>query len=224
VREAVSLALDRKRLAETAGPGARPAFQLVPRAVFGHEPGLPDLEPDPARARTLLARAGFAHGFDVVLHRDGLAKAAEMVREQLAAIGIRVRVEPLKVAEFFDALKQRRLSFWMMASGCPTGDGLELLETSFHSPEPGGLGVDNYGGYRNPDLDRDILAAGALFDLRRRQAAVQGLLKRVLDDRVWIPLYHDRSALAVARGLRYLPRSDGYLRVADVQIETAADR
>jgi hypothetical protein len=46
---------------------------------------------------------------------------------------------------------------------------------------------------------------------------VQGLLERVLEDRVWIPLYHDRGALLLAKGLLYEPRADGYLRVADIR-------
>jgi peptide/nickel transport system substrate-binding protein len=217
VREAVSLALDRERLAATAGTGARPANQLVPRAVFGHDPRLPPLERDPVRARAFLARAGFASGFDVVLHRGGFGAATELVKAQLADVGIRVKIESLASAAFFDALDARKLSFWILASGCPTGDGLELLETSFHSPGPGGLGVDNYGDYRSPDLDRGILEAGGLFDLRTRQAAVQGLLERVLEERVWIPLYHDRAALLVARSVSYEPRADGYLRVADLE-------
>jgi peptide/nickel transport system substrate-binding protein len=225
VREAIHLALDRERLATAAGAGARPAYQLVPRAVFGHDPGLPPVAPDPARARALLAKAGLAQGFDVVLHRPrGFSTASEIVREQLAAVGIRVRVESLPSAEFFDALDGRKLSFWIVASGCPTGDGIELLETSFHSPASGGLGVDNYGEYRRPDLDRSILEAGGLFDLRARQAAVQGLLERVLADRAWIPLYHDRSALLLGRGLLYEPRADGYLRVADLRPDPAASR
>jgi peptide/nickel transport system substrate-binding protein len=214
VREAVSLALDRERLAATAGPGARPANQLVPRAVFGHDARLPPLEFDPARARALLARAGFPGGFDVVLHRGGFSAASEMVRAQLADVGIRVKVEALPSASFFDALDARKLSFWILASGCPTGDGLELLEASFHSPGPDGLGVDNYGDYRSPELDRGILEAEGLFDLRTRQAAVQALLERVLEERVWIPLYHDRSALLVAKGVSYAERADGYLRLA----------
>jgi len=217
VREAVSLALDRERLAATAGAGARPANQLVPRAVFGHDPRLPPLEPDPARARALLARAGFADGFDVVLHRGGFGAASELVKAQLASVGIRVRIESLQSAAFFDALEARSLSFWIVASGCPTGDGMELLETSFHSPGPGGLGVDNYGDYRSPGLDRGILEAGGLFDVGSRQSAVQRLLGQVLEERVWIPLYHDRGALLVTRGVLYEPRADGYLRVADLR-------
>ena len=146
------------------------------------------------------------------------------MRERLAAVGIRVRVEWLPSAEFFDALDARKLSFWIVASGCPTGDGIELLEASFHSPGPGGLGVDNYGDYRSPDLDRRILEAGGLFDLRVRQAAGPGLLERVLEDRVWIPLYHDRGALLLGRGLLYEPRADGYLRVADLEPDPTASR
>jgi peptide/nickel transport system substrate-binding protein len=225
VREAVNLALDRERLAAAAGPGARPAYQLVPRAVFGHDPTLPPVVPDPARARALLAQAGLARGFDVVLHRPrGYSTAAEIVKEQLAEVGIRVRVESLPSAEFFDALDQRKLSFWIVASGCPTGDGTELLETSFHSPAPGGLGVDNYGDYRSPELDRGTLEADGLLDVRTRQAAVQRLLRQVLEQRVWIPLYHDRATLLVARGLLYEPRADGYLRVADVRPDSASAR
>jgi peptide/nickel transport system substrate-binding protein len=189
----------------------------VPRAVFGHDARLPPLERDPARARALLARAGFAGGFDVVLHRGGFSAATELVKAQLAEVGIRVKLEALPSAAFFDALGERKLSFWILASGCPTGDGLELLETSFHSPGAGGLGVDNYGDYRDPDLDRRILEAGGLFDLRTRQAAVQDLLGRVLAERVWIPLYHDRGALLLAKGVAYEPRADGYLRLAEVK-------
>jgi peptide/nickel transport system substrate-binding protein len=222
VREAVSLALDRTRLAATAGPGAHPAYQLVPQSVFGHDTHLPRIEPDPARARALLARAGYPRGFDVVLHRGGFAAAAGLVRDQLSEIGIRVRVEAMPAGQLFAALERHRLSFWMLASGCATGDGLELLEGSFHSPGPDGLGVHNYSGYRNLELDREILGAGTLFDLQARQAAVQRLLKRVLDDRPWIPLYHDRGAVAVAKGLRYEPRADGYLWVAGVRLEPIA--
>jgi peptide/nickel transport system substrate-binding protein len=222
VREAVDLAVDRERLAAAAGTGARPAYQLVPRAVFGHDPTLPSVVPDPARARALLAQAGFARGFDVVLHRPrGYSTAAEIVKDELDEVGIRVRVESLPSAEFFDALDQRKLSFWIVASGCPTGDAMELLETSFHSPAPGGLGVDNYGEYRSPELDQGTLEAGGLFDLRARQVAVQRLLRKVLEDRVWIPLYHDRGTLLVGPGFRYEPRADGYLRLADVRPEPA---
>ena len=160
----------------------------------------------------------------MVLHRGGFRAATELVKAQLADVGIRVSVESLSSAAFFDALGDRKLSFWILASGCPTGDGLELLETSFHSPGPGGLGVDNYGDYRDPDLDRGILEAGGLFDLRTRQAAVQGLLERVLAERVWIPLYHDRGALLLAKGVAYEPRADGYLRLADVKPDAVAAR
>ena len=60
--------------------------------------------------------------------------------------------------------------------------------------------------------------------MRTRQAAVQGLLALVLEDRVWIPLYHDRGALLVAKGFLYEPRADGYLRVADLRPDPAAAR
>ena len=34
---------------------------------------------------------------------------------------------------------------------------------------------------------------------------MQGLLERVLEERVWIPLYHDRGALLLAKDVVYEP-------------------
>jgi len=56
VRRAVSLALDRRALADTSGR-ATPAGQLVPKAIFGFDPRLvADPRPNLAEARRLLAQ------------------------------------------------------------------------------------------------------------------------------------------------------------------------
>jgi peptide/nickel transport system substrate-binding protein len=219
VREAIHVALDRPRLVEVVGPVAGVASQLVPKAVFGFDPSLPPFTPDLARARRLMAEAGFAGGFDVTLHRSrAFSAAAGEVQRQLSGIGVRARVVSLPSERFFAALDRRELSFWMAASGATTGDGLELLETSFHSPDPStSFGGDNYGGYRNPALDDGIREATATFDAARRQHAVQALLRRVLEDRVWVPLYYADNVYAIARGVEYEPRDDGYLHLPEIR-------
>jgi len=224
VREAIHLAIDRKRLAGVVGANAVVANQLVPKAIFGFDPALPPFDRDLARARRLMEEAGFGRGFEVTLHRSrAFGAAAQEVSEQLSAIGVRVTLESLPSREFFAALDRRELSFWFLASGATTGDGLELLETSFHSPEPAlSFGVDNYGGYHDPVVDSGIREAAGIFDARRRQRAVQGLLRHVLEDRVWIPLYYADNVYALDRGIAYAPRDDGYLHLSEIRPRDAA--
>ena len=218
VREAISLALDRTAIARKADPAAIPASQLVPPAIFGFDPGIPPPVQDLERARRLLVKAGLPGGFDVVLHRSGYGAAAEEVARQLSSIGIRVTVTQLPSSVFFSALDRNELSFWIVADGCMTGDALEMLLASFHSPDPSiGAGIDNYGNYRNPQLDRAI--AGALLqpDPASRLPALQRALGTALADAAWVPLYFSREALVVRRPLVYGPRADGLVRLADLR-------
>ncbi|MCL4818696.1 MAG: hypothetical protein KJ067_06130 [Vicinamibacteria bacterium] len=219
VREAIDLALDRAAVAAAVSPTAEPAGQLVPAAILGHDPerGVP--RPDRARARALLAEAGHGGGLDLVLHRpNGYSRAAAAVSAQLAEVGIRVRVEPLPSPEFFARLRRGELRFWLVATGATTGDALELLEAAFHSRNPGqGLGLENHGRFEDRGLDRDIEAARVLFDSQPRGEALRPLLARVLEARVWIPLYHDDSLTLVDRRFRYQPRADDYFRATDLE-------
>jgi peptide/nickel transport system substrate-binding protein len=215
VREALSLALDRDALVARVGEGAQVATQLVPKAVFGFDPSLAPIPQDLGRARKLMAEAGFADGFQVTLHRSrAFGSAAHAVREQLAAIGVQVGIVSMPSRDFFAALDRRELSFWLSASGATTGDGLELLESSFHSPDPSlAFGVDNYGGYRNLELDAGIREAGGIFSAPRRKEAVQALMRTAMKDRVWIPLYYADNVYIVAREVDHEPRDDGYLHL-----------
>jgi peptide/nickel transport system substrate-binding protein len=220
VREAIDLALDRQSIVERVGEEtAQIATQIVPKAVFGFDPHLPPFEHDVARARELMAEAGLGDGFEVTLHRAGAFEAAAAaVAEQLAAIGIRARVVSLPSPEFFAALDGREFSFWLSASGATTGDGLELLEASFHSPDPSlAFGVDNYGEYRNLELDAGIREAAAIFSAARRKEALQSLMRTVLEDRVWIPLYYADNQYLVDRTVDYVPRDDGYLHLPRIR-------
>ncbi len=218
VREAISLALDRIAVARRADPSAIPAAQLVPPAIFGFDPLSPPLLPDVPRARRLLAEAGLPDGFDVVLHRSGYAAAAEEVARQLGEIGIRVTVTSLPGTEFFRALDRKELGFWIVADGCMTGDALEMLLGSFHSPDPSlGAGIDNYGNYRNPGLDRTIEEALRQLEPESRLPVLQSGLRTALADVAWVPLYFSRETLVVRRPLSYRPRADGLVRLADVR-------
>jgi len=108
VREALNLAINREELAETlfAGKGK-------PAAVFPVSPisiGFPaDLKPypyDPARARKLLAEAGYPSGFSIklfALPTGGFAQykqLAEVVAGFWEAIGVKTSIVPTDIGAF----------------------------------------------------------------------------------------------------------------------------
>jgi len=220
VRQAVELALDRERIAAARSQGTVAARHLVTPMVFGHDPGAPAAARDVAEARRLLKSAGYAEGFEVTLHdvSPGPNPAAEEVKAQLSEIGIRVKIaSPTSVEAFFASLRRREFSFWMAGDGAMTGEAGGLLATQFHSLDLArSLGVENYGGYADPELDRLIEEADLLYDPGLRLPILQKAMRRAEQNRFWIPLYHSSVLFVVERDLAFEPREDLALRYAEV--------
>jgi peptide/nickel transport system substrate-binding protein len=220
VRKAIDLALDREKIAKAASPYAVPTTHVVPRAVFGCDPEAPATTRDVAQARRLLETAGYPTGFDVALHVVGVKArpALPELRAQLAEIGIRLRfVESTSLTGFFATLRRRELGLWLIGDAATTGEAGWLLATQFHSPDPGrSLGTDNYGGYADADLDRTIEEADAILEPRQRLPLLQKAVRRVEDERWWIPLYHNTVSFIVDRALAFEPRADLCIRYAEI--------
>jgi peptide/nickel transport system substrate-binding protein len=220
VRQALSLGIDKERLvAALPNPGVA-ASQPVPRFIFGFDPDRPPLKTDIPRSRQLLQKAGLSQGFDVVLHtRHMYAAAAKALKDQFADIGIRVDVKPLPDAEFFAAVSRRDSSLWLSRVGCPTGDASDFLEVFVHSPDRiRHLGDYNamLGSYSNLEVDRGIESLDEIEALGDRRQRLQGLLGKVMDDLVEIPLYSDQDGFGIDRSLSWRPRSDSYIRIAEI--------
>jgi len=218
VRQAIDLALDRSRIAAAGSPGAVPASHIIPKAVFGHDPGRPASVRDIPRARRLLEVAGYPHGFEVDIHSPNTTsrRVLDEVRAQLAEIGIRVAVAGSPTGEdFLPALRNGKLGFWLLAYGSMTGDS--VLSDQFHSRNPvRNLGLDNFSGYANPDLDRLIEDADVILDPSMRLPALQKAVRQVEDQHLSIPLYHNRVLYIVDRALTFEPRADLLLRYAEI--------
>ncbi|MEW6368996.1 MAG: ABC transporter substrate-binding protein [Acidobacteriota bacterium] len=220
VRKALSLAIDRQRLASSLTAAAVPATQPVPAFVFGFNPeiGLPPY--DPALAREFLAEAGLPDGFEVTLHvRQILGEAALLVREQLDEVGVRVGLKVLQDHEFFQAAGRHEMTFMLSRLGCPIGDASQVLELAFHSPDPQGLlGRINYGAYSDPEIDRIARENTELMNIADRGRALQEAMSKLMDDLVWIPLYIDQDVYAMDGSLSWQPRHDSYILAEDIAV------
>jgi peptide/nickel transport system substrate-binding protein len=164
---------------------------LSPR-VDGSPPELDRRLPhDPARARALLAQAGYPDGFSVTLDcvnvawREAVCQAAAAM---LTQVGIRTTLRVSPTNQFFPKLSQATASF-IEFGWTPSPDAWASLNGLFRSWDKTGLGTFNAGRYSNPRLDALIDAMRNEPDLTRRRAMVAVALRIVGDELPFVPLY-----------------------------------
>jgi YVTN family beta-propeller protein len=173
LRQAVNYALDRRALAAVAFPGstAKPTDQYLPPGVPGFRDATiyPLGAPNLAKARQL---AGDVH-VEAVLDTCNLAPCtqfAQIVREDLAPIGVAVKIHPLAISRLFDAVGQRQdqqfdLAQYPYAADFP--DPFDFINRQFESSES----LNRL--FSDASLDRNMSAAGRLAGGSRYRAYSQ---------------------------------------------------
>jgi len=193
VREAISTAIDRTLIQERVMEGLSiPAGQLLPEGFFGVSENLKPVEADPAKAKELLAEAGYPDGFQLTIHGPNDryindAKIAEAVAQMLTRIGIETSVETMPRSVYFkrassgaDGLPE--FSFILVGWGAGSGEASSPLRSLIHTyDKEAGFGASNRGRYSNPGRPALILSeksaascaarAASLADARLRSSA-----------------------------------------------------
>jgi len=178
VRLAASHALDRRALSEAETLGAsRPNGSLIPRTF---QFALP-LDPhpyDPAKAKQLLAEAGYPNGFDAgELHPwPPYTGFSEAVGGYLGAVGIKVRLRVMERAAFYPALASKKLKGLCVCINAVYGNAASRMAQTVPSD-----GAFAYGGH--PDIDALYKQQSRETDPRKREAQLHQI-QRLLHERV----------------------------------------
>jgi peptide/nickel transport system substrate-binding protein len=178
VRLAANYAIDRQALSEAETLGAsKPSGSVIPRSF---EFALP-FEPyqyDPAKAKQLLAEAGFPNGFDGgELHQlPPYFSLGEAIQGYLQAVGIRVQMRPKERAAFFAALGSKKLK-----GICVCAIGLSGNAASRIAEIVPSSGAYAYGGY--PDIDALYAQQASESDHTKREAILHRI-QELLHERV----------------------------------------
>jgi peptide/nickel transport system substrate-binding protein len=217
VRQAVDMAVDRRRLGAELPSGPRPATQCVPPSIFGFDPAIAPTLFDSAEARRLLASAGYPRGFRVTLHtRPMFAETGQLIARMLADAGIGVDVRVLADPEFW-ALSGATLVLDRFA--CQTGDASEAFEQIIHTPDSRRhLGEGNDLRYSNPALDALIERSAGELDLSRRSSMLREIMRTVAQERPIVPIGIVDDVYAIRDAYRWQPREDGDIRAAEISL------
>jgi peptide/nickel transport system substrate-binding protein len=193
VRRAVAHAVNVELIVQKVLRGqGTPVGSLLPPLVDGVPPELDRRLPhDPARARALLAEAGYPNGFAVTLDcvnvawREAVCQAAAAM---LTQVGIRTTLRSSPSNQFFPKLSQATGSFLEFGWSAQP-DAWGSLNALFRTWDRTGLGTFNAGRYSNPKLDTLIDQIRVEPDLTRRRAMVATVLRLVADELPMVPLY-----------------------------------
>ncbi|MCE2915614.1 MAG: ABC transporter substrate-binding protein [Rubrivivax sp.] len=193
VRQAVYHAINVPLIVDKVLRGqAVPTGTFLSSQVDGSPPELDRRLPfDPARARALLAEAGYPTGFAVTLDcvnvawRENVCQAASAM---LTQVGIRATLRSSPSNQFFPKLTGGTGSF-VEFGWTPTPDAWSSLNALLRTWDRSGGGTFNAGRYSNAKLDPLIDQIRVEPDLTRRRAMVATVLRLVADDLPYIPLY-----------------------------------
>ena len=184
VRLAANHALDREAINQSENLGfAKVTGSIVPASFeFFWQP--PVYGYDPARAKRLLAEAGYPNGFDAGDYYVDAAftNVAEAVVNFLQAAGIRAKVRPLERAAFFKTFGEKKLKNLVQGGSGAFGNAATRLEAFVASG-----GVYAYGSY--PDIDGFFREQATEADRKRREAALHRVQQLVHDKAIFAPIY-----------------------------------
>ena len=205
IRLAVNLAIDRKAFsdAEYLGYG-RPAPSIIPRDFeFYWAP--PPYSYDPARAKRLLAEAGYPKGFDAVeVATDAVfAPEAETVINGLQAIGIRARLRPMERAAFYKADQEKQFKYLVRVGSGAAGNAATRIEAFVISG-----GIRSYGGY--PDIDALFRDQAVEMDPRRRETLLHKIQQLMHERAMFAPIVEQAGLIGVGPRLAEVPSITGH--------------
>ena len=213
VRQAMSLVVDRKKVAEIGFFGIP-----EPACAYAFKPGNPYFQcslpnegrPDLAAAKARLGETQWANGFTfemIVPARPQWAEAAQVVAADLARIGITANVKPLPDAEISTRIRARNyeLVFFRNAVQTPI---LQLRNWFF----PGGAWVIN-SGFNDPAAAALLAEAGASTDVPKIRDLLRRLELMAVEDSTYVPLTSQFSLSGIrhARGVIEAVKPGEYL-------------
>ena len=184
VRLAANHAMNRQAVNEALTLGfSRITWSIIPQSFdfFWQPPGYPY---DPAKAKQLLAEAGYSRGFDAgdLWCDAATATMSEALIGYLQAVGIRVKLRPLERAAFFKGYQDKKLKNLVYSLSGAFGNAPTRLETFVAA---GGPYV--YGSYA--DIDGLFREQAGELDRKRREAILHRIQQLIHDKAMYAPVW-----------------------------------
>ncbi|HEY2995785.1 MAG TPA: peptide-binding protein [Methylomirabilota bacterium] len=212
VRRALNHAIDAPTIIKEVLQGyAAPATGQFPPSSWAYDPSVKPYAYDPARARALLAEAGFKPGADGILAKDGkpftfsirhdvanqtVKDTAVIVQEYLKRVGVDARLEPLDWPTFVKKLFAAEF------------EGIVVGWTNHHDPDPFAYTIwhssqwkgRNFAHYKNARVDELLEQARRTAVVAERKKAYSEFSKVLMEDAPYVFLYFPQQVYVTRQG------------------------
>ncbi|BBM85289.1 peptide ABC transporter substrate-binding protein [Candidatus Uabimicrobium amorphum] len=211
VRKALSIAIDRKIIAENVAMGGQlPAFNYVPKGTFNYE-SPHKLDESIEEAKKLLAEAGYPDGkgfpeFTILYNTSEDHQKICIIIQNMwqTRLGIPVKIENNEWKTYIDRMHSMNYDVIRRGWIADYNDAYNFMELFMKD------GGNNNTGWWNAEHDNLVLATKQETDVKKREVLFQKAEKILLDNMPLIPIYFyvaDQMIKPYVRG--FYPRNTG---------------
>jgi peptide/nickel transport system substrate-binding protein/oligopeptide transport system substrate-binding protein len=193
VRQALNYAIDKDNILKLVhGTGVR-AECILPPDMPGYDPNCHPYSFDQAKAKQMLADAGYPNGFESTLYTDTTdpdPQIAQALQQDLAAVGVKVNIVTEEFATFLDRIytpHKAPMGYvgWFQDYPDPSDFFDPLL--SCQAAVQGGA---NPSLYCNKAVDAIMAQARGETDSAKRLLMYQDIQNKIMAEAPWVPLRH----------------------------------
>jgi peptide/nickel transport system substrate-binding protein len=203
VRQAVWHAIDRETIAKQLITGGS---RVPPAPCFPSQFGCDGevavkYNYDPAKAKQLLAEAGYPNGFDIELVTYILPQWAASLQSYLQAVGIRAKLTQLQVAAAIQRAWRGETPLYAGSWG-----SYSVNDVSAVLPNMFGGGNDDYA--RDAEVQKFLVEGGSTNDAEMRKKAYSAAIRRITEQAYWVPLHTYVTTYGYSKQLNFKPYRD----------------
>jgi peptide/nickel transport system substrate-binding protein len=220
VRQALAYAIDVDEVIKGVLDGKATRVPLPLTSLhFGWDPALKPIKQDVAKAKKLLADAGYPNGIDLTLNspqgryvRD--KEVAEALTGQYNKAGIRTTLRTYEFVNYLNNMVyvHKAGPVWLIGWGTPTIDAETVYVPLFRS---GNI----LANFHNEEFNRLVDEAQTIMDEKKRRAQYHGINKLWVEEMPAVPLYQQIDLYGVSRRVNWKARSDEVIKAAEMSLK-----
>jgi len=202
VRQAIAHAIDREQIIRDIQRGyAQPTETMLAEGHWARATNLPTYDYDPAKAKQLLAQAGYPNGLNLVIKTSTDAEAnsrAQVMQATMKKAGINLSIQSNEMSTFFADIGKGNFQMYSLSrNGIADPDFYYVIFYSQNTPPNG----QNRGYYANPHLDQLLIAGHSTFDRAKRKPIYDEVQKIVATDLPYVSLYMQSNVAIMRKGI-----------------------
>lgn len=216
VRQALNMAIDRKGIVENILQGmATPKGTQVGPSDFGFL-DVPVPAYDPAKAKELLAEAGYGDGFTITMQSSNRymknTAVAQVIAQEFEDIGVKVNQEVLDWSVYTKTVPFKGPIYMLGWGSTQTLDADAAIYAIMKSGEP-------YSGANIPELDKLLDESRQVVDAAKREEVLHKIQALAEEQVPLIPLYQEDTLLGESAKVTFAGRPDARIPVFDIEMK-----